>query len=449
MRLKVGTMKGNWEIAGEPRAGGNARVYPVRSISDASEAALKVLHRNSQESINRFRREVATVRRLKNHENENLIRILDVSEDDADIWYVMEWISGGSLHEDRKRFIGNLRMSMDLLRAATRGVAVLHSKGIIHRDLKPDNILLREPAVPVISDLGLCWLTDFSTERLTPEERATGAWGFRAPEHEHQRVEQVDETADIFSLVKILWWLIDGGPPFASAHYQEERFNLARKFNDVRMHSVMVLMAKVIVPDPKRRSIRTAQQLESELETILAKLESPSSGRVPAMMTKHFAEHDRAEQAMIEHQEKELKIGAAFPALRVRWRAALDQVLAEALAEAEGAGRKLKVKIIDQKANILRQMPDCLGFQLERAQVVIQFGMAQIVGSGRVVVHSINVKVKMHDQDCSKRFAFCGNLQLRLAGAESVFIRQGDKTETPLDPKAFWVDVLAQLLEYV
>lgn len=186
--------------------------------------------------------------------------------------------------------------------------------GRIDRDLKPDNILFLK-GTATVSDLGLCWIRNFKGEGITPEERTTGAWGFRAPEHEHCRVEEIKESADVFSIVKILWWLIHGGALFPSAHYEGDSFDLCKKYDDNKMLGIMNLLRKVMVPEPDKRKIQNVQDLLFEIDSLLNLLTDKDYGSLAMLVDKQVDARKISEENFQSQVNSEKKIAALAPSL--------------------------------------------------------------------------------------------------------------------------------------
>jgi serine/threonine protein kinase len=110
---------------------------------------------------------------------------------------------------------GVIGKSADLFavyKAVCAGVAHIHANGIIHRDLKPENILFIG-GTPKVADLGLCLIAGL--ERVTSSLEAVGPRFYMAPELEDGRSLDVTPTADIYSLGKILYFMLSGGRIFS------------------------------------------------------------------------------------------------------------------------------------------------------------------------------------------------------------------------------------------
>jgi eukaryotic-like serine/threonine-protein kinase len=100
----------------------------------------------------RATREAQVAARL-NHRN--VIRVLDIVEDDGCPWIVMELLPGGSLRE-----LVQEQGPLSPAQAAEVGLEIIaalraaHDAGIVHRDVKPANILMASDRV-VLTDFGI------------------------------------------------------------------------------------------------------------------------------------------------------------------------------------------------------------------------------------------------------------------------------------------------------
>ncbi|XP_061987757.1 serine/threonine-protein kinase ATG1t isoform X1 [Populus nigra] len=142
----------------------------------------------------------------------NIIRLLDVFEDECCMFLVLEFCSGGNLSSYLQQ---HGRVEEKIAKRFTQqmgdGLKILQSHHIIHRDLKPENILLsgkESDVVLKIADFGL-------SRRVLPDnyvETVCGSPFYMAPEV--LQFQRYDYKVDMWSVGVILFELLNGYPPF-------------------------------------------------------------------------------------------------------------------------------------------------------------------------------------------------------------------------------------------
>lgn len=127
-----------------------------------------------------------------------------------ELFLVMEYVSGGSLHSIMHSHQGSrmpLWLARRYLREALESLKYLHAKGIVHCDIKPQNVL--------VPDVGPCKLSDFGISRTISEVSPTnrlnnGTRQYMAPEAFRGELTQ---KSDIFSFGVMLGEVVTGRPP--------------------------------------------------------------------------------------------------------------------------------------------------------------------------------------------------------------------------------------------
>jgi len=109
-----------------------------------------------------------------------LVQLLTYFQTEKSMWYMMEYMEGGTLHSFLSR---HKQFSEDETRfyAAEIILAVnfLHQCGIVHGDIKPENILLDKDGHSKLADFGLCTLGVFEDSVISC---MCGTWLYTAPE---------------------------------------------------------------------------------------------------------------------------------------------------------------------------------------------------------------------------------------------------------------------------
>ena len=176
--------------------GGMATVYLAYDELFEREVAIKLLPREMLHDPQfrvRFDREAKTIAML---EHSAIVPVYDFGEDDGQPFFVMRYMSGGSLSDRIKKGPISLQESAKMMERLSHALDDAHSKGIIHRDLKPGNILFDKRGDAYVSDFGIAKLSDSGS--TVTGNTIIGTPAYMSPEQ--AQGETIDSRADIYAL---------------------------------------------------------------------------------------------------------------------------------------------------------------------------------------------------------------------------------------------------------
>jgi eukaryotic-like serine/threonine-protein kinase len=233
-----------YEILGELGRGGMGVVYKAQQLGLHRIVALKMIRTGIQagaKDLARFRAEAAAIARLQ---HPNIVQIYDVGEAEGRPYFVLEFVSGGSLAQHLQGKPQPARPAAQLIETLALAVHAAHTNGVIHRDLKPANILLQTgeggrmtdeasptlreaPGLPLsgtlppcslllpkIADFGLAKCIGGDGEGPTVTGELLGTPNYMAPEQAMVPRQPVGPAADVYAMGTILYELLTGRPPF-------------------------------------------------------------------------------------------------------------------------------------------------------------------------------------------------------------------------------------------
>ena len=262
-----------FEILGELGRGGMGVVYRARQIAQNRPVALKMIlagHQATAEELGRFHDEAEAISRLR---HPHIVQIFEVGQFDHRLYFVLEFVEGGTLADRINGKPLPPRSSAQLVESLARAMHYAHLRGIVHRDLKPANVLLHgrkafidipEDAdrlleewdfrryMPKITDFGLAKLLDRdSSNGRTASGDVVGTPSYMAPEQAQGKPATVGPRTDVYSLGAVLYEMLTGAPPFQGG---------------TPMDTLLLVHTKD--PIPPRRIVRT---IPVNLETICLK----------------------------------------------------------------------------------------------------------------------------------------------------------------------------------
>jgi serine/threonine protein kinase len=223
----------------------------------------------------RFRKEVEAIKRLTNPETQsthpNIISLidhsaLDESADGEKQYLVMPIAEGGDLSSAGRLALykDSIDAVLQVARQLSQALGAAHKAQIIHRDVKPQNILFTGNGHETwLSDFGICLIRDEARITETPE--VVGPRAFMAPEVEGGGQLDVTPAADIYSLGKVIYYMISGGVVLPREQLHEEQYKSILSKGE-RHHLLEMLLNRMVCSIDRR--LASAEEVLKELGKI-------------------------------------------------------------------------------------------------------------------------------------------------------------------------------------
>jgi len=144
----------------------------------------------------------------------NIVRLIDVGWNSEPPYYVMEYLSHGSLASFLTSGPLPPHEAVRIAKSVLLALVHAHGSGILHCDLKPANVLLDNDLEP-----RLC---DFGQSRLSNEQNpALGTVFYMAPEQADLQAVP-DARWDVYALGALLYHMLCGAAPYHTREIEEE-----------------------------------------------------------------------------------------------------------------------------------------------------------------------------------------------------------------------------------
>jgi serine/threonine-protein kinase len=248
---------GRYEILLPIASGGMATVYLARSRGAGGferEVALKLTHphlRETQEFASHLLEEAKLAVRIR---HPNVVPVLDVEDDPAGLFLVMDYVHGDTLAGLRKKSHLPPRIGVKILLDGLAGLHAAHELRdedgqplqIVHRDFSPQNILVGLDGVSRLTDFGIAKAATRLSNTSTGLVKGKAA--YMAPEQ--AKSQQLDRRCDVWAAGIIAWEIL-----------------AERRLYD--SEDLATLLKVVSETPPRLRSI--VPQLPQEVDDVVAK----------------------------------------------------------------------------------------------------------------------------------------------------------------------------------
>lgn len=184
-------------------------------LSDGRKCAVKTMKRGTVSDMSKMDVEIQAMMLLK---HPNVVRLLDVLEDDTFIYLVMELCGGGSLYQYIKDRPFDEELARFYFSQLIEGLSYCHEMGVCHRDLRLENLLLDNDGLLKITDFGQARIFKKGWDIFTTQ--LVGSLYHLSPEQINGKIYS-GEKIDIWSAGIILYSFLTSHLPFCSSDIME------------------------------------------------------------------------------------------------------------------------------------------------------------------------------------------------------------------------------------
>ena len=198
---------------------------------DDSTSHVTIPTSGNREIVERFKQKfIKEARTIFSLNHPNIVRILDVFEENGTAYYVMDYIEGESLGDMVKRR-GAIpeAEALGYVKDAASALEYIHSKNINHLDIKPSNLVLRhDDGKVLVIDFGVAKQYDAVTSEDTTTTPVGISPGYSPMEqYSKNGVQTFSPQSDVYALAATLFKLFTGNTPPEATNIQDEGLPVA------------------------------------------------------------------------------------------------------------------------------------------------------------------------------------------------------------------------------
>ena len=200
----------------------------------------------------KFTREAINLSKLQ---HPNIIKVIESFEANNTVYYVMEYIGGGSLDDYISKENGLKEDDViKIIKQIGSALAFMHSNKMLHLDLKPSNIMMKESGDIVLIDFGLSKQYDSKGEPESSTKVGAGTPGYAPIEQANYREGKgFPVTMDVYALGATMFKMLTGVRPPEASDILNDGFPLYEFQERHISERISASIAKAMAPTKKDR----------------------------------------------------------------------------------------------------------------------------------------------------------------------------------------------------
>lgn len=200
----------------------------------------------------KFTREAVNLSKLQ---HPNIIKVIESFEANNTVYYVMEYIGGGSLDDYITKNNGLKEdEAIKIVKQIGSALSFMHKNKMLHLDLKPSNIMRKESGDVVLIDFGLSKQYDKNGEPESSTKVGAGTPGYAPIEQANYREGKgFPVTMDVYALGATMFKMLTGVRPPEASDILNDGFPLYELQERNISERLSASIAKAMAPTKKDR----------------------------------------------------------------------------------------------------------------------------------------------------------------------------------------------------
>lgn len=223
----------------------NSRANDGSSI-EGSSGSLFINYRQ------KFRKEAENLSHL---DHPNIVKVLEVFDENNTTYYVMQYIDGESLDDYILRNNGiPENKAISILKDVGSAIQYMHSHKMLHLDLKPKNVMLDKEGKSYLIDFGLSKQYTDSGEPESSTTIGAGTPGYAPIEQANYKQDgSFPTTLDVYALGATFFKMLSGNKPQHASEVLEEGLDIVTLTKKGVSRSTINAVRKAMAPIKKNR----------------------------------------------------------------------------------------------------------------------------------------------------------------------------------------------------